>query len=98
MPEEFVFKFEAPIEHETTLRLAANYASKQGPSKVEIYVQQGGDAWEQVRNSNLIWADIDSNQCVEIPLKVTGITGLKVVVTQANLTWNHYIISEMDLF
>lgn len=98
LPEEFVFKFEAPIEHETTLRLAANYASKQGPSKVEIYVQQGGDAWEQVRNSNLIWADIDSNQCVEIPLKVTGITGLKVVVTQANLTWNHYIISEMDLF
>lgn len=98
LPEEFVFKFDAPIEHETTLRLAANYASKQGPSKVEIYVQQGGDAWEQVRNSNLIWADIDGNQCVEIPLKVTGITGLKVVVTQANLTWSHYIISEMDLF
>ncbi len=99
MPEEFVFRFDKAIETETTLRIVANYASKQGPSKVELYVQKGAEEWVQIKNCSLNWdTTIDDGQCVEIPLKTTGITGLKLVVTAANLTWNHYIISELDLF
>lgn len=97
LPEEFVFKFDTAIETDCKLQLLTNYASEQGPSRIDIYVQRGSDDWVQIKKCHLNWQSVAKTQCIEIPLSTQGITGIKIVTKEANLSWNHYLIAELDL-
>lgn len=75
----------------------AGMGTEQGPERINIYVQRGNNKWHLIRKAHLKWQFSSKMQCVEIPLYTKGVTGMKVEVVQANLTWNHYFITEMDL-
>lgn len=98
IPEEFVFQFgDTQLPDNTKLQIMSGMGTEQGPERINIYVQRDDKKWYLIRKAHLKWQSSSKMQCVEIPLYTKGVTGIKVEVVQANLTWNHYYITEMDL-
>lgn len=98
VPEEFIFTWDSSVTA-NTLRLYSNYAKDQAPAHLKIYVQQKNTSWRWISNCEISWRTIDGKyfEYVDIPIKAENITGIKVVVNEANLTWNHYVIAELEL-
>ena len=96
--EEFVYQWDAPVSGDT-LRLYANYAKDQAPAQLKLYVRQNGGIWQIVQNCRIAWDSVTDGfyEYADIPVAAKNITGLKVVVEEANLTWDHYIITELEL-
>lgn len=96
--EEFTFIWDSSVTADT-LRLYANYAKDQAPAHLKVYVQQGNGRWNWINNCQISWGPMDGKyfEYVDIPVRADNISGLKVVVEEANLTWNHYVIAEMEL-
>lgn len=97
--EEFTFVWDSPINGDT-LRLFANYAKEQAPTHIRVYCQnRPNTSWRQVQNCRPQWETLPDGQYsfVDIPVAANDVTGIKVVVEEAAMTWNHYIITELEL-
>lgn len=96
-PEEFIFTWSDAVSA-SAFRLFANYASQQAPNAIEIYTCHAGDDWKLKEVASISWITSETgNQYVNIPIDATDITGIKIVITGANMTWSKYNISEMEL-
>ncbi len=97
-PEAFEFRWNSPVTADT-LRLYANYAKDQAPAHLKIYVQRENGNWKWINNCKISWVSTDGKyfEYADIPVQADNIIGLKVVVEEANLTWSHYVISEMEI-
>lgn len=97
LPNEFVFTWSEP-QTIKTLRLGSWYAVGQGPTYMELLTQKDGGDWESAALVNVTWYGNSENpEYVDIPVDATDITGFKLIVKNANLEWNHYVINELQL-
>lgn len=98
LPDEFTFSWDSPIKADT-LRLSVNCALGQAPTYVEIQTKTGKSEWKSIADCNVTWiTEADNFEYVDIPVDANGITDLKFIIKDANLTWKHYAIGEMKLF
>lgn len=95
-PEEFVITWET-VQEASTLRIFANYATDQAPTTIDIWAQVDGE-WKLSSKAKVAWVESNEQyEYVDIPIGANQITGLKVIVQDANWTWNHYMIADMEV-
>lgn len=99
MPGEFTFTWSSP-QNVDTVNLYNRFAVGQAPTKIEVQVQKNGGEWTSVAEYTLQW--LTSTDTVEyVKMAVPdgdGITGLKLIVKDANLEWKHYTISRVHIY
>lgn len=98
LPDEYTFTWDSPVTADT-LRLACNSAVGQAPTYMEIQTKKANGDWTSVDKFNVSWITIsESYEFIDIPVEASNITGLKLIIKEANLEWKHYVISEAKLF
>ena len=96
LPAEFVFEWDIP-QNVDVLRIGSWYAAGQAPTYLELMAKKT-EEWESLGLYNVAWISAsDMQEYVDIPVNVSDITGLKLVVKNANLGWNHYVMTELQL-
>jgi hypothetical protein len=100
LPQEFILNWTKGQTFDT-VRIGECYALGQGVSFIELQVQKvGTDKWESLSHNKINWLSNDEKpQFVDIDAKNSGnIKALKIIVKNANLTWKHYTIYEIQVF
>ena len=98
LPDTYTFSWKNPVTADT-LRIACNSAQGQAPTYMEIQTKTPNGQWTSINKFNVTWVTIaESYEYVDIPVKASGIVGLKLIIKEANLEWKHYVISELKLF
>ena len=72
----------------------------QAPTAFDIYVSENGvDGWTKTASSGtLTWDAGDDAQSRAVNIdRVTGVRGVRVVITDANLDWGHYAVYELEI-
>lgn len=99
LPCEYVFNWDSP-QNVDRVNLYSYYADGQAPTVIEIQTQKNGGEWTKVSAYEITW-----KTSTEIPeyAKMTvpdgnGITGLKVIVKDANLGWKHFVIQKIHIY
>lgn len=97
LPNEFVFSWEEP-QTVKTLRLGSWYAVGQGPTYMELLGREADGEWKSLGLVNVTWyGNSEAPEYVDIPVNAVGITEFKLLLNNANLEWNHYVINELQL-
>ena len=72
----------------------------QAPTAWEIYTSENGtDSWAKIASSNDVrWASGEGLQdmATDFPV-VSGVKGVRVKITAANLSWNHYSVYSIQI-
>lgn len=98
LPDKYVFTWDSPISADT-LRISVNDAIDQAPTYMIVQTKSSDGKWKKVGNFNVTWKTASEQwEYVDIPLKVDDAIALRITVKDANLTWKHYVISELKLF
>ena len=98
-PQEFTFMWDSP-QTVDTMKLFVHYALGQAPNIVEIQTLKEGGQWEKAANFTIKWkTEMEAIECatLEFP-NGEDIIGLKLIVHNANLRWNMYVINKIHLY
>lgn len=98
------FNWDSPIDFNQVV-LASQYCGGAGtpgqaPTAWEVLVSENGtDGWRRVaRTGKIQWEAGDHVQSHALNIeRVKGIMGVRIVITDANLDWNHYAIYEIEI-
>ena len=86
-----------------TVTLYAQYCGAEGkdgqaPTKWTIQVSKDGTAFEDVVTVEHTWEANDDVQSKSIQFaQQEGVVALRIVIHEANLSWNHYVIGEVEV-
>ncbi len=100
LPQEFTLTWSSPQTFDT-LNLYAHYALGQAPTLVELMLQkEGGSEWTKAAEYQIKWqSESETVECVRLDIPgAEDVTGLKIVVREANLNWNHYVITKLQVY
>ena len=97
LPQEFVYTW-SEAQNADLLKLYCNFAQDQSPAAVEIYTKTADGDWMLAGGGELPW-QTSSNvfECATVPFAAADFVALKVVVTDANLTWGAYGINKIHI-
>ena len=98
-PQEFTFMWDSP-QTVDTMKLFVHYALGQAPNIVEIQTLKEGGEWEKAANFTIKWkTEMEAIECatMEFP-NGEDIIGVKLIVHNANLRWNMYVINKIHLY
>lgn len=98
-PQEFTFMWDSP-QTVDTMKLFVHFALGQAPNIVEIQTLKEGGQWEKTANFTIKWkTEMEAIECatMEFP-KGEDIIGLKLIVHNANLRWNMYVINKIHIY
>jgi len=98
------FRWDSPIDFNQVVLFSQYCGAPGGPGQAptawEILVSENGtDGWHKVAQIGKVqWAAGDQVQSRTLNMeRVKGIKGVRVVITDANLDWNHYAIYEIEI-
>lgn len=98
-PQEFTFMWDSP-QTVDTMKLFVHFALGQAPNIVEIQTLKEGGQWEKAANFTIKWkTEMEAIECatMEFP-NGEDIVGLKLIVHNANLRWNMYVINKIHIY
>ena len=105
MAEQYIqFNWEEAVSFDRVI-LSSQYCGTateegQAPTAWEIYVSENGtDGWTKVAESGTVsWASGDSLQDMATDFEtVSDVLGVRVKITAANLSWNHYAVYSIQI-
>lgn len=97
LPQEFIYTWSEP-QNADLLKIYCNYAQDQSPAAVEIYTKTAGGEWVLAGGGELPWQTSSGVfECATVPFTAENFISLKVVVTEANLTWGAYGINKIHI-
>lgn len=99
LPAEYTFTWDTP-QNVDKVNLYANYANGQAPTEIDLQIQKEDDGWIEVAGYEIEWQSY-TNAIEYAKMTVPngkGITGLKVVINNANLAWEHYVIQKIHIY
>ena len=100
LPQEFEFSFKEEPQAVQGVRISSNFSKEQAPSLVEVYVKTTEESYKKVGSYFLEWQHAGNvNEYCDLKFEaLSNVELVKIVVKRANLTWKHYVISELQIF
>lgn len=98
-PAEYTFTWDLP-QNVDTLNLYSYYANSQAPTEVELQIKKANGNWRKVAEYEIEWkmyTGTPEYAKLKIP-QGTGISGLKFIVKDANLSWSHFVIQKIHIY
>lgn len=98
-PGEFEFTWDTP-QDVNAMNLFSRFSAGQAPTEIEIQVQKPGGEWTSVAEYKITWlasTEIVEYAKMDIP-DADGITGLKLIIKDANLQWKHYAFTRVHIY
>ncbi len=97
LPHEFLFTWAEPQSFKT-FRVGSFYGAGQAPTYMEVLTKTADGEWESRALVNVSWLDNGGKgEYVDIEVNAENVTELKLLVNNANLEWNHYCITELQV-
>lgn len=97
LPVDFIFEWDSP-QTVDSIRIGSWYATGQAPTYFEILTKTADSDWKSESLSNVTWVSAsETPEYVDLPINTSDITGLKLVLKNANLDWKHYVITELQI-
>ena len=82
------------------VNLYSYYAKGQAPTEIELQVQKEDGEWTTAAGYEITWKlSTATPEYARLPVPDgEGITGLKLIVMDANMQWNHYVIQKIHIY
>ena len=99
LPVEYTFTWNSP-QDVNMLNLYSYVANGQAPTVIKLEVQKEGGEWTAAGEYEIEWQLLTSTpEYAKLPISGgVGITALKVIVEDANLMWQHYVIQKIHIY
>lgn len=98
-PAEYTFTWDSPQDVDM-VNLYSYYAKGQAPTEIELQVQKEDGEWTTAAGYEITWKlSTATPEYARLPVPDgEGITGLKLIVMDANMQWNHYVIQKIHIY
>ena len=99
LPQELELSFKENLQTVYGIRLSSNFSMEQAPTLVDVYVKEVDGAYTKVGSYYMEWQSKDNvNEHCDLEFAAqSNVEAVKIVVKKANLTWQHYVISELQI-
>ena len=100
LPQELEVSFKEEPQTVQGIRLSSNFSKEQAPTLVDVYVKKAGGTYKKVGSYYMEWQSKDNvNEHCDLKFAAqSNAEAVKIVIKRANLTWKHYVISELQIF
>lgn len=100
LPQEIEIKFQEEPQVVQGVRLSSHFSKDQAPTLIEVSVKTVGGAYKKMGSYFLEWQSKENiyEHCDIKFSAQSNVEAIKITVKRANLTWKHYVISELQVF
>lgn len=100
LPQEIEFTFKEEPQTVQGIRLSSHFSKEQAPTLIEVSVKTAGGSYKKLGSYFLEWQSKENvyEHCDIKFAAQSNVEAVKITIKRANLTWKHYVISEIQIY